>query len=386
IKNIVESNKNYECQVFTFNDIAKANTKENYDLVILHNLPNNPNSLTLIKQFQKISTPLFFIVGQQTNITYFNSLQKDIRINLFSSSPIQTLAIDNNNFSSFTLNKEITDMLSQLPPLLSPSAKYITSPNLSILAYQRIGSVATNYPLIAFSLQAEQSNGYIIGENIWRWRLQNYFINSSHNEINELITKSLQIISNRENKKRFRLETKDIYHSWEDVVLQAQLYNDNFELVNSSEASFSIKQVVSYDKQEKQPEKTFVFGKTSNAYYTNLSKLLPGEYLVEAKTNFNGKILTDKASFVVNRIEVEYNDLVAKHNDLFTLANKSGGKMLYPNELQKLKDLIEQNQEIKPVIYENIENKRFIALWWYWLLIAIGLSSEWFLRKYWGKI
>lgn len=381
IKNIVEENKNYECQIFTFSDIAKANLNERYDIVVLHNLPNSPNTINIIKQLQKKSSPLLFIIGQQTNITYFNSLQKDVKINLISRTPIQTIATYNNDFSSFNLSKETTNILSQLPPLLSPSAKYVTSPNLSILAYQRIGSVATQNPLIAIS----SDNGYIFGENIWRWRLHNYLINTSHNEINELINKTIQVISNKENKKLLRLEAKEIYHAMEDVILQAQLYNDNYELVNTPEIEFTLTQTVSYDKQ-KQPTQTYTFGKTSNAYYTNLSKLPSGEYSVAAKTNFNNKTLTDKASFIVNQINIEYNDLVAKHNDLFSLAKKTGGKMIYPQELQKLKDFFENNQIIKPVVYENIENKRFITLWWYWLLIAIGLGSEWFLRKYWGKI
>lgn len=200
-----------------------------------------------------------------------------------------------------------------------------------------------------------------------------------------MINKTIQVISNKENKKLLRLEAKEIYHAMEDVILQAQLYNDNYELVNTPEIEFTLTQTFSYDKQ-KQPTKTYTFGKTSNAYYTNLSKLPSGEYSVVAKTNFNNKTLTDKASFIVNQINIEYNDLVAKHNDLFSLAKKTGGKMIYPQELEKLKDFFENNQTIKPVVYENIENKRFIALWWYWLLIAIGLGSEWFLRKYWGKI
>lgn len=83
---------------------------------------------------------------------------------------------------------------------------------------------------------------------------------------------------------------------------------------------------------------------------------------------------------------MEQNDLVARHNDLFTLSQKTDGKMIYPNELDKLSKYIRKNQNIKPIIYENVENRRFISLWWYWLLIALSLSAEWFLRKYWGKI
>ena len=383
IKNLAEENKNYECKVFVGTDIYKANLKDEYDVAILHNLPDNSNSVNIIKQLQKQEIPLVFIVGQQTNVSYFNAVQNALQINSISPNPIQTLATYNSNFSPFTLSEETLNMLRKLPPFLSPTAKYKTSPNLEVLLYQKIGSVATDYPLIAFANDGVNKVGYILGENIWRWKLHNYMFNSSFNEINELLNKTLQLVSDKENKKRFRLECKEIYDRNEDVVIQAQLYNDNYELVNTPEVKFKLKHKA-YNKKQSSPDKVFTFGKTTNAYYLNLSTLEEGEYIVEASTKLGDKLLTDKTSFVVKENNIEQNDLVARHNDLFTLAQKTNGKMVYPNEFDKLKQYLKDNQNIKPMIYENLENRRFISLWWYWLLIALSLSAEWFLRKYWG--
>lgn len=384
IKNIAEENKNYECKVFVGADIYKANIKEDYDIAILHSLPDNTNSFNLIKQLQKQETPLLFIVGQQTNISYFNALQNSLQINAISQSVAQTLANYNSNFSPFTLGEETLNMLRKFPPLLSPTAKYKTSSNLEVLLYQKIGNVSTDYPLIAFSDDGINKIGYILGENIWRWKLHNYMFNSSFNEVNELLSKTLQLISDKENKKRFRLECKDIYDRNEDVIIQAQLYNDNYELVNTPEVKFKLKHKA-YNKEQASADKVFTFGKTANAYYLNLSTLNEGEYTIEASTKLGDKLLTDKASFVVKENNIEQNDLVARHGDLFTLSQKTNGKMVYPNEFNKLKQYLKDNQNIKPTIYENLENKRFISLWWYWLLIALSLSAEWFLRKYWGN-
>lgn len=384
IKNIAEENKNYECKVFVGADIYKANIKEDYDIAILHNLPDNTNSFNLIKQLQKQETPLLFIVGQQTNISYFNALQNSLQINAISQSVAQTLANYNSNFSPFTLGEETLNMLRKFPPLLSPTAKYKTSSNLEVLLYQKIGNISTDYPLIAFSNDGINKIGYILGENIWRWKLHNYMFNSSFNEVNELLSKILQLISDKENKKRFRLECKDIYDRNEDVIIQAQLYNDNYELVNTPEVKFKLKHKA-YNKEQVSADKVFTFGKTANAYYLNLSTLNEGEYTIEASTKLGDKLLTDKASFVVKENNIEQNDLVARHGDLFTLSQKTNGKMVYPNEFNKLKQYLKDNQNIKPTIYENLENKRFISLWWYWLLIALSLSAEWFLRKYWGN-
>ena len=384
IKNIAEENKNYECKVFVAADIYKANLKEEYDVAILYNLPDNNNSFNLIKQLQKQETPLVFVVGQQTNISYFNALQNSLQITPISPNPLQTLATYNSNFSPFTLGEETLNMLRKFPPLLSPTAKYKTSPNLEVLLYQKIGNIATDYPLVAFANDGINKIGYILGENIWRWKLHNYMFNSSFNEVNELLSKTLQLVSDKENKKRFRLECKEMYDRSEDVIVQAQLYNDNYELVNTSEVKFNLKHTP-YGKAQASADKVFTFGKTANAYYLNLSTLQEGEYTIEARTKLGDKVLTDKASFVVKENNIEQNDLVARHSDLFTLSQKTNGKMVYPDELDKLKQYLKENQNIKPMIYENLENRRFISLWWYWLLIALSLSAEWFLRKYWRE-
>ncbi|MCF0210649.1 MAG: hypothetical protein HUK18_04985 [Bacteroidales bacterium] len=239
--------------------------------------------------------------------------------------------------------------------------------------------MATNYPLIAFSEKNNKARmGFVIGENIWRWRINNFLINQTHNESDEIIQKTIQLVADKTKNSHFHIEKKDIYSQNEDVVINAQLYNDNFELINTSDVEIAI----TFNNKTQ----NYIFGKTSNAYHLNLSKLKEGEYTYIAKTTFNNKTYSEKGSFVVTAIAMEQSDLRAKHSDLFTLSKKTDGKMISPKEVEKLYDLIKNNPQIKPIIHESIENRRFISLWWYWLLIILSLGGEWFLRKYWGKI
>ena len=378
-RQVIESNKNYECDFSLSNDIGKIKSFDNYDMIVLHNLPDNSNSNNLIKQIIEKDIPILFVIGQNTNIALFNTLHTNLHIQPLSNTMNQAMAVANNSFSLFTINDDTKNIIKDFPPLLSPTAKYDFENTANILMYQKIESVATNYPLIAFSEKNNKARmGFVIGENIWRWRINNFLINQTHNESDEIIQKTIQLVADKTKNSHFHIEKKDIYSQNEDVVINAQLYNDNFELINTSDVEIAI----TFNNKTQ----NYIFGKTSNAYHLNLSKLKEGEYTYIAKTTFNNKTYSEKGSFVVTAIAMEQSDLRAKHSDLFTLSKKTDGKMISPKEVEKLYDLIKNNPQIKPIIHESIENRRFISLWWYWLLIILSLGGEWFLRKYWGKI
>lgn len=348
-----------------------------YDLVILHNLPNNSVSFNSIKQMIENHTPLLFILGEGYSSQYFNALNTGIRVNNLSTFTNKVLALYNEAFSGFTLLETANDVLRQLPPLSTLTSKYELSPNVQTLLFQKVGSVNTSYPLIAFNKDVSNNFGFIVGENLWRWRLQNYLLKNNFDVVDELIGKTIELSSNRNKNERLRVQHKDIYSQDEDVIFTAQLYNDNYEMINSPEIDLILKGKTT---------KTYYFGKTNNSYYLNLSQLDSGEYSFEAKTEYNNKTLVKKGFFVVSSTNEEFLDVKAKHSQLYTLSQKTNAKMLYPQNVKQLKDLIIHNDNIKPIIHQTIENRKLISLWQYWMIIILCLASEWFLRKYWGRL
>lgn len=376
LRSVMNKSKNYTCDFQMISNIK--NNVNDYSMVIFHNLPTNSFDVNIIKNILNKGISSLFIVGQSTNFAYFNSLQTGLTINAYSSSNNQTQAIYNNNFSMFTLTPNTENIIKNLPPLLCPIGKYTASSSLQTLFYQKIGSVSTSYPLIAFNNNGDSKIGIIAGENIWKWRLQNYLINQSFDEVDEIISKTIQLVSNKTDRNRFRVECKDIYNQNEPITFQAELYNDNYELVNTPDVSLNI--------NSKTSAYHFVFGKTSNAYYLNVGAFPQGEYVYQATTTLGKKSYVVKGRFVVNSVSLEQENLVANHNDLFTIASKTSAKMIYPQNILSLEKLIKNNETIKPIIHQTIVNKKFISLWWYWLLIALSLGGEWFLRKYWGRI
>lgn len=375
IKTALQNNENYTIMIST--DLIDRNTTP-YDLIILHNLPNSSSSMNIIKKLLEQNKNLLFIVGQDVNSQYFNALKTGISIADLSTTMNQTLPVYNSTFSLFNVSEDITDVLKNMSPMLSKTAKYSVNATIKTLLFQKIGSVTTDYPLIAFNNSEQKHIGFIFGENIWRWRLQNYLLNNSTSAIDDLILKTAQLLSNKQNNSKFRIEKKDIYLQKEDIILSAQLYNDNYELINEPEVIIKI--------IGKGNSGTYNFAKDNNAYTLNIGSLPEGEYSFIASTEYDGKKYYERGNFVVSAENMELMNLTAKHNMLYTLSAKTNAQLVYPLDVFTLKEIIQKNESIKPIIHINIENKKFISLWWYWLMIILALGTEWFLRKYWGKI
>ncbi|MBO6117697.1 MAG: hypothetical protein J6P44_04045 [Bacteroidales bacterium] len=383
IKTALTYNQNYTVDV----NIAgnNQNNPADYDLVVLHSLPDNAASYNTIKTLLDKGVNMLFITGQSTNIQLFNSLKTGIQINTLSSSLNNVTASYNPSFSLFTVTEDMSNILKDLPPMLTNTAKYTVNGNIQTLLYQKIGAVSTTYPLIAFNNDANSKIGFILGENIWRWRLQNYLINQSTDQIDGLISKTSQLLSDKTDKNRFRIEHKDVYQRNENVIFTAQFYNESFELINTPEITLNI-QTQSSNNKSSDMNATYTFGKNNNAYYLNMSSLPEGEYAFTAKTVYNNKEYKQSGRFAVSSVNTELTNLVAKHSDLYTLSSKTDAAMLYPENILDLEKMIKQNGNIKPIIHVSTENRKFISLWWYWALIILTLGGEWFLRKYFGKI
>ncbi|MDR1724895.1 MAG: hypothetical protein LBR28_00680 [Bacteroidales bacterium] len=376
LKESLKANQNYEVTSALIEELPQDFLT--YNAVILHQLPSNNNNFSKIQQLINNNVPVLFILGSQTSLSLLNKLQTGFTINITSDNTNQATATFNPDFALFTLSKNAEQLLRDLPPLICPAGKFSSQSASQTLAYQKIGNVNTMYPLFAFCNNSNGKTGLIAGENIWKWRLHNYLVNQTHNEIDEILQKSVQIIANKVDKSRFRIICDKIFNSNQPVIIQAELYNENYELVNTSDVTISIT-----DEQSK--IFNFTFSKTFNAYNLNVGRLSNGHYDYVAKTSLGGKNYTVNGSFEVSKDDLEKINLTADHLLLYNISHKTGGKMFYPEQMQDIVKYIKSNEQIKPMIYQTEETKRLLSCWWYWLIVVILLSAEWGLRKYWGN-
>lgn len=373
----MESNINYAVEVQLASN-WKGNIGD-YDLVVMHQLPSVAYPLTqAINDIRNKHIPVWYIIGAQTHLPAFNKSQSLISINSNGQSGNEVTAMVESQFNLFSLDGEMTNTLPRLPVLLSPFGQYTASPATMVLANQKVGAVGTKTPLLLYSIPGADKAAVLCGENFWRWRLYDYVLNKDHAVTDGLVSKTIQYLAVKNDKKQFRVQqARSIYNETESIVMDAELYNDSYELTNIPDASISIR-----DEQGK--DFPFQFSKTQNSYTLQAGYFPAGSYTFEASTILNGKKLSDKGAFSILPVRLETINTTADHRLLNQLATQSGGSMVQPDQMDQLAERIRSSSTAKPILREITRTQSMIHLKWIFAIILTCLSLEWFVRKFMG--
>ncbi|MCX6292238.1 MAG: hypothetical protein NT126_10810 [Bacteroidetes bacterium] len=367
------SNENYEVKVAMADQFdGKVN---DYDLIVLHQVPaQGKNTTGLIAKIKAAKVPVFYIVGTETNINALNDLETGIRINgtLNKSNEVQPLLKD--DFSLFTITKETSDALRTFPPLLAPFGEYKLTSNDYVMLSQQIGSVNSGKPLLVLNENGADKSAVLCGEGLWRWRLTDYNNKGNFDAFNELINKLAQYLVVKENKSHFRILGKHTFPENEPIVFDAEVTNDNYELINIPDINITI----TNGEKKTFP---FTFSKTEKTYTLNAGYFPSGNYHYKATVKAGEKIYNNEGEFSISAIQVEQNETTADHQLLYALAHKTGGEMYDPSHLDSLEKALENRDDIKTISYSHNDLKDLINLKWVFFLLLALLSLEWFLRK-----
>ncbi len=377
LKQAIEINKNYQVTT-AFISSFNASVRD-FDLAVLHGLPSVANTAaTVIGQLKTANVPLWFIVTSQTSLGGLNQVQNIVQINGTAGSPNQAKAEVQPNFNLFTFENELAQNLQTLPPLQVPFGEYKPAPTAQVLLKQKIGTVSTNYPLLVLEQASGYKMGVLCGEGLWRWRIFNYKQQQTHDAFNAIVGKIVQYLSVKNDKRKFRVtQPKTLYTENESISFDAELYNDSYELVNDPEVNINI-------TNEEGKSYNFTFSKTPKAYTLNAGVLPVGNYTYLAKTAWSGQEYKAQGSFSVTPLQLETLQTVANHQLLFALAKRTGGNVVYPDQIDSLLSYIKQQPNIKPIQYSSYKTMPLINLKWLFFLLLIFLSIEWFVRKFFG--
>lgn len=376
LKQQITTNKNYQAEVAYVDNFTKQ--LADYDMLILHQLPSLTNAATsVLEEAKNRKIPVFFIVGAQTNLNALNRIQKMVTIRRSAPTPNEVQGRLAPNFNLFTTSENFARELSVFPPLTAPFGDFNVEADGQVFLYQRIGRIDTRFPLLVLGESDGQRQGVLCAEGLWKWRLFDYLQHQNHEVFNELISKSVQYVSVKEDKRRFRVSVnKNIFNENEQVLFDAELYNSSYELINDPDVSMVIT-----DGSGK--EFNFVFNKSGRAYSLNAGFLPVGSYTFRANVFNNGENLSFTGQFSVEPIQLEIYETAADHGLLRLLSEKFGGQLIYPAQLSSVTTLLEE-QNIKPIIYETSKTRSVINLKWIFFLLLGLLSAEWMLRRYFG--
>lgn len=367
IKEALDANLNYEVESYTIDNFNQPLKK--YNLVILHQLPGMRSPATrIISELQAASIPVWAFSGANA------MLKNDLSQALPSPKTNECEPVLDENFPLFTISDELRKAVKDFPAAPCPFGNYQAGNNSNVLFYQRIGVVDTKTPLMFFSTIGENKVAVFNGEGIWKWRLQDFAAHGNHDLFNELVSKTVQYLSVKVDKSFFRIIAKNNFLENEPVQMEAEVYNESYELINTPEVS-----VIFTNADNK--KYNYTFSKTSNAYRLDAGLLPVGEYKYEAKVKVGEKVYTQRGEFSISPLQVELTNTTADHQLLYSLAQKHGGEMIYPSGMDKLSDKLNAREDIKTVSYSQKKLSDVINLKWLFFVLLALISAEWFMRK-----
>ncbi len=353
--------------------------EDQYDLFIINEAFDRFNLLQpIFNQLQQYSASMLLILGNRSNFNLYNQTFDIAPFEVKAGQRDRVSPSYNENFSYFTFDRENQSVLNSYPPISVPYGDFNVHPETQVLFYQQVGSIETLKPLMMVRNTQDRKVGIMIGEGFWQWRLQEYAQNENTDVFDQFISKTVQYLSTKEDKRKFRLyPEKNEYYDTEPVIFEAEVYNNIYEPVYGFEINLEIK-----DESGMVNQYSFI-NSESNSRLT-IGQLSPGIYQYTGYTIMDDRRETISGELSVQELQLEAISLTAQHQLLRTISENTGGSFFHISEIDQLPDFLAQ-QEIKGVIYSTESFQSLINLKWIFFLLLMLLSTEWFIRKYSGS-
>jgi hypothetical protein len=379
LKALIEKNDLFDLQVHLLQSLEPDLIgKDPFDILILHQVPDAyANSTKIVSRLLAKKKPTLFILGSKTYIPTFNKLQNVMSINAQLGKFDKTTAKLNSAFQRFTLPDNAMGVIEKLPPVSVPFGEYQLYPGTEVLMSQNIGNINTGRPLLAMNLSGDVNKAVFVGEGIWQWRLDEFAMNENQNVIDNLLVRTLQLMSIKEDKSKLRVyPVVEIFNVDQKIGFEAEVYNSLFERIYDQNINLKI-------KDEKGIEKGFDFKISKESSRFQLSNLPVGIYTYTASSVVLGKTENASGQFVVSQLDNEAENTVADFGLLKALSNENNGDYVSYKNLIELRKSLETKGLVNKVVSVE-ELKDFINLQWMLALIVLIASVEWALRKYFG--
>lgn len=369
LKRAIETNPQRKVTIVKPRDIKALS---DYNVLILYQ--PNADFKTIFDNNKLAGVNTLIITGNNTDFQFLNMNQNSLVFKMSSQSE------DYMADFSMQFNLFATDDIGfgNFPPLQNAFGTVTANENVDVLLSSRIRNIATNAPLLAFTENQGKRSAFLLGENIWKWRLQSHVDNKSFEKFDVFTDKIIQFLASNNARKSLVVNHESFYNSGEAIEITAQYFNKNYEFDEKARLTIAVT-----NKQTKQT-KNYDLLKSNNAYKVNLDGLPAGQY------NFTVKELNSKTTyngyFEILDFDIEKQFVNPDLGKLKQLATQTQGTVFMPNQLETLIKTLLDNNDYKAIQKSVVQKIPLIDWIWLLVLIAISLATEWFVRKYNGML
>ena len=370
LKKAIESDKQRKVIIQTKN-IDNINLSS-YKSIIIYQ--PNFSFKKIINEINKSKKPYLLITGSNTNWSFINSNFTGLNKNDINTVEKYRPSL-NKNFLIFNQNNIGFE---NFPPLLDKFGETTVSISHQILLYQNIKGFNSKEPLLAISNNNNQKKVFLFGEGIWKWRSTSYLMSNSFQNFDNFISNIVLYISSNTIKNRLDVEVKSSYNANSSININAFFVDENYKFDDRAIIYFTLK-----NKNSKKTT-TFPFLLSKKSYKLNLNPLESGEY--EYSIDVKNQNFSQKGSFKVNKFDIEKQFNKVNYLKLKELTNKTKGFIYFENNYNELIPDLLNDQRFSFVQKIKINYDQLINWKWGLIIIIVLLSSEWFIRKYYGQI
>jgi len=369
LKRAIESNPQRKVTIVKPKEIKSL---QDFNVLILYQ-PTNEFK-TILENNKNVGINTFIISGTNTDFSFLNQVQSNLVYKMSSQSEDYLAGFD----SQFNLFAIDNIGFEHFPPLQHAFGNVTVNGNVNTLISSKIRNIDTNFPMLAFAENQGKRSAFLLGENIWKWRLQSHVDTKSFEKFDQFIDKTIQFLASNNSKKSLVVNHESFYNSGEAIEISAQFFNKNYEFDEKARLSISVT-----NKNTKQ-SKNYDLLKGNNSYKVNLDGLSAGQYNftvteLNSKTKYNGY-------FEILDFDIEKQFVNPDLNKLNQLATQTQGKVFMPDQADTLIKTLLADENYKAIQKSIVRKIPLIE--WYWLLIitAAALAGEWFIRKYNGML
>jgi hypothetical protein len=348
------------------------------DLAIFHQSPDvRGRTRELFQRFAASKTALFLIVGAQTDLALMEKFQMPVTYETAPRDYDEVVPVSSPVFSHFVLTSETNNVVLDYPPVSVPFGKVKTPGSATSILFQKVGSLATEKPLLYVANDNDRRIAVMLGEGLWRWKLNEFDRFENSVAFDELFGKLVQYLSTADDKRKFRsYPVKQEFSDTEAVSFESQVYNDIFEPVFGNTIDIEVT-----DENGRKREYNYMTNPGNVRY--QIGGLKEGVYRYRSSTEVGGSREEVRGEFAVVQKQAEHQNLTADFDLLRKLSVNTGGKFYRSGDFAVLRNDLSEI-EAKSIIHSEESYSALVNLKWvFWLLLFMA-SVEWFTRKYFG--
>jgi len=370
LKKAIESNE--QRSVSIIKPTLSINELDKFDLFIIY---QPDTSFEKIYEYMKSKgVNIFTITGPKTDWTFLNKVQSRFQKNSYDQKE-EVTPILNEGFTHFDITNFV---VSEFPPIETTLGELLITASFENILSQRIKGVDLNEPLFAIIETNLGREAILLGENIWKWRVQSYREDQEFKKFDDLISKVILFLANTKPRSRLTLEYENIYQGLNEANIKATYFDETFVFDNNATINILLNSV------ENSISRQIPMLLKDGYYEADIRTLPPGGYNFTATVK--DKNLAKTGKFTILDYDLEQQLLSSNYKKLDRMAQSTKASLYFPSQASKMiVDLINDNryipvQKSKQNVVSLIDFKILLGI------IAAALAAEWFVRKYNGLI